>query len=74
MISQSELQLARAMSARELKKIFTELDLYQGIGEATMLRIAGKRWRCRCGASVQTRLGPDLFRCNGCGELYEAMS
>jgi hypothetical protein len=39
-------------------------------GEQVMSYVDGKRWRCECGSNVQTKLGSDRLRCNGCGELY----
>lgn len=37
--------------------------------EAVMLTVAGKRFRCPCGANVFTRCG-QVFTCNACGEQY----
>ena len=39
-------------------------------GEQVMSYVDGKCWRCECGSNVQTKLGSDRLRCNGCGELY----
>lgn len=41
------------------------------IGDPTMLRVAGKVFRCpACGSNVQTYQGNDVYRCKGCGTDY----
>ena len=43
-------------------------------GEATMLKVAGKRFICDCGCNVFTKLSDEelgtRYRCNGCGVMY----
>ena len=39
------------------------------------VRIAGKSYRCTCGANVfhkPDRTEPELYECNGCGQQFEA--
>lgn len=35
--------------------------------------INGKSYRCSCGANVFRWVSHDRMRCNGCGDLYEAV-
>lgn len=36
------------------------------------LRGSEASFRCHCGANVFTQATPNVFRCNGCEEEYEA--
>ena len=39
-----------------------------------MPRVNGVPFRCKCGANVLHKpdeTDPDLYECNGCGQLYE---
>jgi hypothetical protein len=41
------------------------------VPKPVMLKVAGKRFVCpRCHATVQTKIGPDRFTCNGCGDEF----
>lgn len=38
------------------------------------LRIGGKRYRCKCGANVlhkPIKDFPNVYKCNGCGSMFE---
>jgi hypothetical protein len=44
-------------------------------GEATMIKVAGKRFFCDCGCNVFTKLDDDdelgtFYKCNGCGVMW----
>lgn len=45
--------------------------------KATMIKLNGKRWQCKCGANVQTKYAVkkdgtvERYRCNGCGTCFE---
>lgn len=43
-------------------------------GGDIMLRVAGRRFRCECGANVfhHPEGRPDVYQCNGCHRSYEA--
>lgn len=48
------------------------------IGGAAILKVAGKRFFCHCGANVFTRQedwnNAQIYSCNGCGEEYASES
>jgi hypothetical protein len=41
-----------------------------GPGLLVMPRVAGKAFRCQCGANVFRKIGDSEYACNACGEKY----
>ena len=52
-------------------RLFVTYDDSRPPYEEVQVMVNGETFRCECGSNVQSKIGPDMFRCKGCDMLYQ---